>query len=126
MKKQEQISEFIERLTQDSDTRQELWVQYLNGASKERMIHYVMSYRDIENDEQFKLAIWKVLNEPDSSRFQQLISSLTEFEQSVAVLLALGLTVEKIAIYKDISPIRIRQAMTVIRYNSAWRCINGT
>jgi hypothetical protein len=125
MKAQSQILDLINSLTDDDDLRQELWVRHLSGSTEESLRKHVDRSLDNIDDENFKMALWNVISNPPSDNFNQLLEAFTDFERSIVILLALGLSIEKISIYKDISEIRVRQAISVIRYNNVWKKIYG-
>jgi hypothetical protein len=115
------VSSQINRLTNDDDLRQELWVFYLEGHPPESFASHLEKLSiesDIEREVQARL--WYVLKNPPTDKFCQLLSQLSEVERSVACLLALGLTVSQLSKYKGISEIRIRQVISVMRDNDCW------
>lgn len=64
--------------------------------------------------------IWQFMNDSSNVTILEIIADFSEFEKSIIVLLVIGLDVQTISAYKHISEIRIRQAISAIRYNSKW------
>jgi hypothetical protein len=117
----DQVSTLINRLTKDEDLRQDLWVHYLSGHSPSTLASYLDKINaELAADEAIREHIWCALNEHNLDRFSYLLSQLSETEQSVACLLALGLTISQLSGYKGISEIRIRQVIAVMEDNDCW------
>lgn len=126
MKPVDPISNLINRLTNDEDHRQQLWVYYLNGNSPSTFVDYLerlIKYSVSETSLQAR--IYTVVSDTPSDRFYDLLSRLSPLEQSIVSLLALGLSIGEISAYKGISIIRIRQVISVIRDNSCWKELYG-
>lgn len=117
----DQVSNLINHLTNDEDQRQNLWVHYLSGHSPESFASHLKKI-DIEEriEREVQARLWYVLSNPPSGKFSQLLSKLSDIEQSIACLLALGLTVSELSGYKGISETRIRQVISVMRDNDCW------
>lgn len=121
MEPADKVSSQITHLTNDEDLQQDLWVYYLNGNPVDSFASYLeklSAEKNIERELQARL--WYVFKNPPSDKFLKLLSQLSEFEQSVACLLALGLTVDQLSKYKGISEIRIRQVISVMKDNDCW------
>jgi hypothetical protein len=116
-----QISNLINRLTDDEDHRQNLWVHYLSGHSPDSFASHLEKISS-ENlvEREFQAELWHAFKNPPSDKFFQLLSRLSNLEQSVACLLALGLTVSQISRYKGITEIRIRQVISVMVDDDCW------
>ena len=118
---QDQVNSLINHLTDDEDQRQSLWVHYLSGNPTHSFVSHLEKIRAesiIECELQARL--WHVLKNPPSEKFTKLLSSLSNTEQSVACLLALGLTISQISKYKEVNEVRIRQVISVMRDNDCW------
>jgi hypothetical protein len=106
--------------------RQELWVYYLDGNPVESFAgHLEQMATALEDDIAVRKNLWKLLKDPPKEEFQVFLDDFTDFERSIIIVLMLGLTVEKISLYKGISQVRIRQAIIAIRYNKAWEVHYG-
>ena len=115
------IFQTINGLTKDEDYRQELWVNYLSGAPSAALSNRLTQIQR-ENDQYGKLqeAIWTMHRDPPPPELLDFLKNFSEFEQSIMFLLLLGVSVNKLAEYKDISLVRIRQIITAIRNNPVW------
>lgn len=118
-----QVNNLINCLTNDEDKRQDLWVHYLSGHSPSSFVSHL---NKISKELAVAVEMQQILLIPPSDKFYALLSRLSELEQSIACLLALGLTVGQISHYKGISEVRIRQVLEVMKYNSAWKELYGT
>lgn len=122
-----QVSNLINLLTEDEDQRQDLWVHYLSGNPLSTLAsHLDKMNKEFSIDSELQASLWQAFQDPPSDKFSSLLSQLSNVEQSIVCLLALGLAVSEISSYKGISQVRIRQVIEVIRYNSAWKEIYGT
>lgn len=122
MKTQEQVSYLINCLTKNEDLRQELWVHYLDGNPIESFSAYLKKIQiEYSEDKVIKENLWHLYQSPPSDNFFCILDNFTDFEQSIIVSLILGVEVEKISEYWGISPVRIRQVIASIGYNSCWR-----
>ena len=126
MKTTAEVSHLINCLTNNDDLRQELWVYYLDGNPVESFANHLekMSVA-LEDDTIVRESLWKLLKNPPNAEFQSFLEHFTDFERSLIIVLMLGLTVERISEHKSISQVRIRQAITAIRYNQAWEVYYG-
>ena len=121
MKTREQVSNLINCLTNNEDKRQELWVHYLEGNSIDTLSSHLRHINiEYSNDRVVQQSLWHYMQNPPSPEFFSFLKGFTEFEQSLMIMLTLGLDVEKISAYKGISEARIRQAIACIRYNTSW------
>jgi hypothetical protein len=121
VKNQEQVSSLINCLTNDEDLRQELWVHYLSGNPVDTFASHIKKIKsDFNDDESIKQAIWNTISNPPSDKFLDTLNKFTDFEKSIIVLLALGVSVSAISQHKGISEVRIKQTISSIRYNAVW------
>lgn len=126
MKTTAEVSHLINCLTNDDDLRQELWVYYLDGNPVESFAsHLDKLAATFADDIMVRRSLWKLLKDPPKEEFQEFLENFTDFERSLIIVLMLGLTVEKISAYKGISEVRIRQAITSLRYNKCWEVYYG-
>jgi hypothetical protein len=117
----EQVSNLINRLVEDEDVRQELWLHHLNTPDESSLgLHLQKISAEAELEHEVQVQLWFILKNPPSDKFFLLLGKLSPIEQSVVCLLALGLTVGQISLYKEIAEIRIRQVISVIKENSCW------
>lgn len=122
----ERVSNLINCLTNDEEQRQDLWVHYLSGNPTSSFASYLNDINtEYSMDNELQEALWQAFSDPMTDKFQQLLINFSDIEQSVICLLALGLTVSKISSYKGISEVRIRQLISVVRYNKVWEEIYG-
>lgn len=126
MDPENRVSNLINCLTNDEDKRQELWVHYLSGNSVTTLATYLDKINiEYSIDTNFQEQLWSAFKNPPSDKFQELLNHLTPVEQSIACLLALGLSTNQISKYKGISEVRIRQVIRIIGYNSVWSELYG-
>ena len=126
MEPTDQVSLLISNLTNNEDQRQELWAYYLEGNTESSLASYLAQINkeyDLESEIQSRL--WRIVKNPPSEKFHELLSRFSEIERSVVVLLALGLTVAQVSGYKGISEIRIRQVISIIKENDCWEELYG-
>jgi len=122
----EQVSKLISCLTEDEDKRQDLWVHYLSGNPTSTLASYLEKInQEYSQHSELQDLLWQVFVNPPSDRFKTLLSNFSEVEQSVICLLSLGLTVSRISEYKGISEVRIRQLISIVRYNEVWEELYG-
>jgi hypothetical protein len=118
---QDQVNSLINCLTNDEDQRQDLWVYYLSGHLPDSLSSYLDQLNTESSVErQVQAQLWYIFKNPPSDKFFELLSKLSETEQSMACLLALGLTVSQLSKYKSISEVRIRQVIAVMSDNDCW------
>lgn len=127
MEPTDKVISLINCLTNDEDLRQDLWVSYLSGTPIEsfesRLERIKVEYSE---DLELQKAIWNLIKNPPSQELSTILEqNFTDYERSVICCLMLGLKVEKISKIKGISPVRIRQTISTIRYNSIWEVIYG-
>ena len=123
----DEVSNLINCLTSNEDQRQELWIYYLNGNSPLTFVLYLRKIQQEYNlDEQLQKYLLFMFNNPPSAKFHSLLNRLSEIEQSIVCLLALGLTIDQVSEYKGISRVRIKQVISIIRENDCWKEIYGT
>jgi hypothetical protein len=123
----DKVSNLINCLTNDEDKRQNLWVHYLSGNPPSSLASYLITIdKDFTLDLKVQDALWRACSDPNADNFQELLVNFSETERSVLCLLALGLAVSEISCYKGISEVRIRQLISVVRYNKCWEETYGT
>lgn len=127
MRTTEEVSQLINCLTNNEDTRQDLWVHYLSGSSEESLTAHLEQIKvEYSDDIELKKAVWNLIKNPISTDLSDfLIANFTDYERSVICFLTLGLDPSKISEIKGISQVRIRQTIAAIRYNKAWRDTDG-
>ena len=117
----DQVSQLINCLTNDEDQRQDLWIHYLSGNPPSSFVSYLNKIsKEFSVDTELQQLLWNAFKDPPTDKFKELLSNFSDVEQSVLCLLALGLSVSRISSYKGISEVRIRQLITVVRYNKVW------
>lgn len=122
----EQVSQLINRLTDNEDYRQDLWVHYLSGNCPATLVLHLKKLQDqLSSDSMIQNLLWTVYSNPPSDKFQLLLDNFSNVEQSIICLLYLGLTVGEISKYKNISEIRIRHVISVVRDNDCWKELYG-
>jgi DNA-binding NarL/FixJ family response regulator len=126
VKPTDQVSQLISSLTNDEDQRQELWAYYLSGNSESTLASYFAELnKDLSLESEIQSRLWRIVKNPPSEKFHELLSRFSEIEQSIVTLLALGLTVAQVSRYKGISEIRIRQVVSIIKDNDCWEELYG-
>jgi hypothetical protein len=124
--KTQEVSRLINCLTNDEDSRQDLWVHYLSGNSSESfVVHLEEISQECSQDDKIKANLWDLFKNPPSDRFYTMLGNFSQFEQSVICLLMLGLTLSEISGYKGLSEIRIRQVVYSIKSNKCWETLYG-
>jgi hypothetical protein len=122
----ERVSQLINCLTNDEDQRQDLWVHYLSGHSPSTFASHLNKLnREFSNDSELQNFLWDLFKNPPSDKFARLLGNFSNIEQSVVCLLALGLSVSELSGYKEISEIRIRHVISVVRENGCWEELYG-
>ena len=122
----EQVSQLISNLTNDEDQRQELWAHYLSGNAESSLASYLDKInKEYSLESEIQSRIWHIVKNPPSEKFYELLSRFSDVEQSIVTLLALGLTVTQVSLYKRISEIRIRQVISIIKDNNCWEELYG-
>ena len=128
MRSLDEVSNLINYLSSDEDTRQDLWISYLSGTPVEsldaRLTRIKSEYSD---DSELQKSIWALIQNPLSENLQTLIeTNFSDYERSVICLLVLGCNSSTISEIKGISQVRIRQSIATIRYNKCWEEAYGT
>lgn len=117
----------IDRLTQDKDEQQELWVRYLENGDVSLLSDYLAQIREQYNEDQLlQITVWRQLENPSDLNLQFLFENFTELEQSVLHLLILGISIHQISSIKGIGLARLRHVISIIRENKAWEQFDGT
>lgn len=124
MKTVAEIGKIIEDLTKDEDTKQELWLQYMICNQIDISSHHLNI--DDDQDPVLRQAMWRLIKQPPSENLMNVLENLSNFERKIAFMLMLGISTKKIAIYIGASEVRIKQAISTIRYNKSWIRYYGT
>ena len=126
MKSMDQVSNLINNLTSDEDKRQDLWLYYLKGNQIDGLVPYFDRIKKEDNiDKIIQQRVWIVANSSYSDKFYQILIRFSNIEQSIIILLALGLSVNEISEYKGIAEIRIRQVISTVRNSEHWKEMYG-
>lgn len=116
------MNSLINCLTDDEDQRQELWLYYLNGNSIESLSDYLCCIKsDSELSEQLQKRIWAATKNGSSDFLQNVLHNFSNVEQSVIILLALGLSVAQISKYKKLAEVRVNCVIFAIKNNEYWK-----
>jgi hypothetical protein len=116
------VNSLINCLTDDEDQRQELWLYYLNGNSIESLSDYLCCIKsDSELSEQLQKRIWAATKNGSSDFLQNVLHNFSNVEQSVIILLALGLSVAQISKYKKLAEVRVNCVIFAIKNNEYWK-----
>lgn len=116
------VGNIIVHLTNDEDLRQDLWVHYLSGHSIETFSSFLEKIKiEYSQEDAIRESIHYFLTNPPTDRFFSILNEFSEFERSLICCLMFGLTISQISAYQGISEVRIRQTLSVIRYNNLWR-----
>ena len=128
MRSLDEVSNLINCLSNDEDTRQDLWVHYLSGNTVESFNARLARIKAENSDDiELQKSIWALVQNPLSEGLQQLIeNNFTEYERSIICLLVLGCESLQISEIKGISQVRIKQTLATIRYNKCWEEAYGT
>jgi hypothetical protein len=123
----QQVSGLINKLTNDEDMRQDLWVSYLSGTPIEsfesRLECIKVEYSD---DTELQKSIWSLIQNPPSEELSYILDlNFTDFERNIIFCLIIGLSANEISNLKGISEVRIRQSIATIRYNAIWEVTYG-
>jgi hypothetical protein len=111
----------IDGLTSNDDLRQELWVCYLSESSS-NLLDRLQHLCDIQRiDSKFQKALWHLAADPSIDKLIVFLKNFSDFEQSIMILLALGLSVEDVAKKKDMSVVRVRQVINAVKSSDAWK-----
>lgn len=125
--KTEVVASQIDRLTQDNDERQQLWVRYLENSDITALSDYLAQIREQWSEQELlQITVWRKLENPSDLNLQWLFDHFTDLEQSVLQLLIFGLPFQQICSIKGIGPVRLRHIISVIRENKAWEELDGT
>jgi predicted HAD superfamily phosphohydrolase len=119
--KQKEIKNKIDTTTDDLDIRQSIWIEYLETDNQD--IDFICKKLILQKKatEEIEEKIKKIANSEKSDSFIELLESFTEFEQSVLSLLFVGVSINSVAKYKMIKPMRIVQVIHCISSSSVWR-----
>ncbi|NBU97151.1 MAG: hypothetical protein EBS19_02870 [Spirochaetia bacterium] len=119
--KQKEIKNKIDTTTDDLDIRQSIWIEYLETDNQD--IDFICKKLILQKKatEEIEEKIKKIANSEKSDNLIELLESFTEFEQSVLSLLFVGISINSVAKYKMIKPMRIVQIINCISSSSAWR-----
>jgi len=111
-----EILEIINKLTNDEDMRQELWVAYLHGISISSLSTYLTRLQIIKSIEDNR-EIQCLLNNPPSSDF---LNHFNDIERIILFLLILRYNIASIAVILGTDTVRINKAIVAISHSTAW------
>lgn len=113
----------INKLTNDEDIRQELWVEYLTTGSLSFTENLEKHKFNTEQNYELAALIMQLMvsKSPEAQAIQDTIDSLTDLERSIVACLLIHLDIEQISGYKELAPIRVMQVIATIRNNSNWK-----
>ena len=117
---QNKIMELISSLTRNEDVQQDLWVIYLSDSSSNLKESLKKIYNRNRIDQKIQRELWRIAVTSPSDYMVTFLDNFSEFEQSIMILLMLGLSLEEVAIHKDMSFIRVQQAVAAIRNSGIW------
>lgn len=127
MKTLDLVQTHIEKLTEDKDLRQELWLSHLEGTPVSDL--EALKLKKIKQEEIFqrkKITFQYILENPPTDFFRKILSNFTAREQEVMCMLAAGYEISEISEYNSISEVRLRQMIVNIRDSKLWEEIYGT
>jgi FixJ family two-component response regulator len=118
--KQREIKAKIDVLTEDLDIRQSVWLEYLETDCED--VDFICKKLLIQKEvnQQIENNITAMLNSETPEDFIELLQDFTEFEQSILSLLIVGISINSIAKYKMIKPMRILQIVSNISSSPIW------
>lgn len=113
----------INKLTNDEDIRQELWVEYLTTGSLSFTENLEKHKFNTEQNYELAALIMQLMvsKSPEAQAIQDTFDSLTDLERSIVACLLIHLDIEQISGYKELAPIRVMQVIATIRNNSNWK-----
>lgn len=118
----ETIHKIINNLTADEDYRQDLWVLYLENNSlvafNDLLERLQLHKKRLDEDIEFIQGVFS-----DNSKLQSFLTHFSDFEKEIMFLMAIGFTSTAISRYKNISEVRILQAICAIRSKSIWNVL---
>lgn len=115
------VLQLINKLTNDDDSRQDLWVYYLSGHNPSLFASCIQESVLKEYDyNRFQALVWDLSKAPLSDNLLKVLEGFSELEHSFVFLIMLGLDVPGISKYKGLSEVRVRQVITAIRNNTRW------
>lgn len=113
--------EMINRLTTDSDERQELWVRHLENGDINALSDHLAEIRKTFSEEKLlQITLWKQVQTVSDFKLLDLFEHFTTLEQSVMRLLALGASLTEIGCIKRTSTARISHIISVIHEQKVW------
>lgn len=116
------IGQMINCLTEDEDSRQELWVHYLSGNSTNTFSSFLEEINlESKLNRELEHRLFSLMQHSHVGAIRPIVELFSKYEQSIICLLLLGLTVDQISEIKGISQVRIRQSIAAIRYNPYWK-----
>jgi DNA-binding NarL/FixJ family response regulator len=109
------IRQLINNITEDEDHRQDLWVCYLSGSEPETLSNSLEKIA-LNNEiyAKFVVSFQEFYKNPPSPEFLNKLSKLTPLEQSICMLIMLGLSIDQISSYRGITPVRVKQIISTI------------
>ena len=116
--------QLIENLTDDEDFRQELWVHFLSGHGHPSFLAKLENIH-LQNIIflEYQRVIAYSVRFPLSGELEESLRKFAPVESSILILVALGFSIDQIAKYKDICPIRLNQLVFSIRGSNLWEKI---
>lgn len=118
MKKLNQVILAINNTTDNEDHRQDLWVAYLSDPSRIDSLDEIHKNNLIDQEHREK--IQQIFTSSFSEETLNAINELSPLERSIVCLIMIGLSSAEISKRKNISEVRIKQAIRSIRYNKVW------
>ena len=116
MKLNKQVQAQIERLTNNEDFRQDLWVAHLSGQQQLPTILKTIKKQHYKNEEFQHL----LSNFTMSDGLIQLLDNFHDIDRSILHMLIIGYTINEISDHCGTSTVRVQQAINVIRKHSVW------
>ena len=116
------IGDKINALTSNEDLRQDLWVAYLSGAPSDTFSSELKKIRQkLDSVEEVKIASQLLIQQPLSKKAQDIIAKFSDVECRVMCYLALGMSIDFISKYNNISRIRVLQLISTIKNSCEWK-----
>jgi len=117
--KQKKVLWLINSLTVDEDLRQDLWVDYLSGATFKALFKKVIDIQcnnTIPNNTQLQ-SIQNIISNPPPEKF---LNYFNDIEKSIMCLLAIGYNIGDVCVLLGISKVNIDRIIVDISLNEAW------
>lgn len=121
-----EINCLINKLTNDEDHRQQLWLYYVSGGSTDNFESKLDQItREQKLHSKFCEAVAQIYSDPIPEKLVLFVSNFSDFERSIIFLLMLGFTVTEVSEYKGISEVRIKQSIVAIKKHTIWEKTYG-